>query len=268
MMAPGRRRRPRGARRGLFAEIRATLRDPFYRHEVKRARRHNRVGLLLGVLMVLLSHVCCLGWVTIVAIPGVLVAEGLLYEFDRNTLDSLLLTSTARRRILWAKLLARLRPMLWVCLLCPLITALWVWLRIYSGGMTEDPIAAAGWAAGAGLVAGIFLLGQSFTSGAFGVLFVLQSRTRLTTYLLLLAAALAASVVVGVVGVVVMVVLGFTMMTAALGQEGPSGGAIAALVLLVIALAGGWIALVNVFLPMRIMAYSARRMDHLLLRGR
>ena len=246
VMAPGRRR-------GIFAEIRATRRDPLYRHECRQAAQWKAwAGLAASVALFFV--ISCLGLLALMILPGVLVTEGLLYEMDGNTLQGLMLTPVERNRVLWAKLAARLRPMVWVTVVLPVAGA--------GIGFTQEFLAIG---LGIGVLAALLWMGQCLTSGAFGVLAALQARQRVTSYLLVLLYTFVQYVAEWIVMLLVMaaVVLGGRLFFKSSEAD----------LLLIIGLGIGVLVLaarvllVNILLPTWILRYAARNMDRMLLHG-
>lgn len=70
-------------------------------------------GIIASGIFLLLASVAAVG-----VLPAVWTAESILGEYDRHTVESLLLTPVERERIIWAKILARLRFSFWLALAC------------------------------------------------------------------------------------------------------------------------------------------------------
>jgi ABC-type Na+ efflux pump permease subunit len=116
-------------------------------------------------------------------LPGLWAAESILQERERGTLESLLLTPVDRQRVIWAKLLARIRPLAAMAACCPVVGLVFglVWGRDLLPGEWYDAkalfVAGAGGLA-AGLLVGAEVLGFGFTAGALGIAAALRGRGR------------------------------------------------------------------------------------------
>ncbi len=232
---------------------------------MSQASRQNLIALVLALLLAVMSFFCCLGWIMILVLPGVLVAEGYFSEMDRGTLESLLLTPVRRDRIVWAKVLVRMRPMLFTGLFCLPLGVLYAWLRF---SLLEDG-PSLGWVllggTAGGVLAGLLIVGHSFTSGAFGLLFALMTHKRIYCYMLMTAVAFAMCIVVQVVTMIVG--LGFVMLAIGTNMGEHSLWSMVLLGMLGMGLLSAWVLLVNLFLPVSLLRYASRNFDRLLLRA-
>ncbi len=266
-MVPGRRRREsRGARRSIFAELRAALRDPFYRHECRQAVQWKAwVGLAAAMALAFVPIVSCLAQLGLMLLPGALVAEGLLYEMDGNTLQGLMLTPVDRRRVLWAKFAARLRPLVWVAAAMPVLGAV---VGTLVAGPDPEVLGVGLFAGlGIGILAGVLWLGQCMTGGAYGIVAVLLARERVKSYLLVLLYTFAQYVAEQIA---MLVVMGAVIFGGVILFEGGDPDPFLPIVLLIgigVLVLAARVLLVNILLPTWIMRYAARNMDRFLLRG-
>jgi len=278
--------------KGLLAEIRDARGSPFYRKELRQPTNVSMVLVASGIaflvflLVVLVSLMCCFTMPFAVSFPamvfpGVLVAEGMLYEFEHGTIESLLLTTAARNEIVFAKFGARLRPMVYVAIAVAVITAL---AGLFIGGSisvnefehtpAENVLwAAVGFGAGAagGIVAGLLVLGQAATGGAFAIYTVITSRSRTSSYSLLMligaGISLAESVLFGALlglGGVIMVAV------AAESDMGEEGAMVTGIILAAVSLLAfaARTVILNWFVPLWVLRHCARRLDSIVLGGR
>jgi len=155
-----------------ISRVRATLRDAVYRHEAKQAQS-NRLGYeLLFTALLCLSGI---GILAVLILAPIWISEAVFQERENSTLDGLLLTTVDRERLLWAKLLGRLRPLLL--------------MMIGSGVMGGVLGAVLGWKHSPinwcvlgvvwGLVLGANLLGGGVARGAYGLIAAVRTRSRL-----------------------------------------------------------------------------------------
>ncbi len=155
-----------------LARVRATLKDPLYRHEVKQAQA-GRLGYELTITTLL----CLSG----VGIPAVLIlapiwiSEAVFQERQGETLDGLLLTTVDRERLLWAKLLSRVRPLMFVMTGSGAIgSVVAVLICRRHSPLNWSAVGALG-----GLVLGASLVGGGIARGAYGLAAAVRTRSRL-----------------------------------------------------------------------------------------
>jgi len=256
----------------VIDKVRAALRDPFYRNECRQARFWRMLatwGLMAAGLapLVLICAVCCCtlpaGAITLLfLLPALLGAESILSEQDRGTLEGLLLTPADRRRVVWAKALAWLRPLLWVALSLPvlaLVPMMWMAARKQPDWPVVFPAA---------LALSVLVIGQSFTGGAVGLVSALLGRTRMRSYLysvLILGG-------ISVVEFTVFAAAAWVIWMTAASSGGLAGARLedaavtAVLVGIGAVVFAARLMLVNMLLPAWILDYAARRMDELLLK--
>lgn len=252
----------------IVASIRSALRDPLYVHECRQARlRRGGASGLWPLLAALPVACCCLGGGAIYAMAGLWTAESVLGELDRGTLEGLLLTPLDRKRILWAKLLARLRPFVWVGCLLP---AVLLPAGLVVGALIPQHDLAVLWGGliglGAGALLGAMIIGQSLTCSALGLLAAAHGRARFQSYLL----ALAMTYGLGMIDSVLATALYIPAFVAG-PWFGKLGGPLLAVViavgaLLFLAAVAGRIFLVNFYIPARIVSHTAARFDEMLLK--
>jgi hypothetical protein len=160
----------------------------------------------------------------------------------------MLLTPGDRAGLLWAKLLAALRPTFWFSAACPLIGAIvggfvgpgWAWALL-------------GFAAGIG--AGILILGEAFTLAPLGIYFDLRFRSWLASDVLWgVTAAVFHGLELGVFAILFALGLALADFNLVLGV------ALLCLIVLVRLL------LVNILVPEAVMAHCAAQFDRLTLR--
>ena len=256
----------------VIDKVRAALKDPFYRSECRQARFWRLLaawGLMVAGLspLVLVCAVCCCtlpaGAITLLfLLPALLGAESVLSERDRDTLDGLLLTPADRRRVVWAKALAWLRPLFWLALAIPvaaLVPMIWMaavgrddWLMVLP----------------AALALSVLVIGQSFTGVAVGLLSALLGSTRARSYLysvLILGGISAVEFTVFAAAAYALWMAGMASREFA-GAQLEEAAVIAVLVGVGAAAFAARVILINMLLPAWLLDYAARRMDELLLK--
>ena len=156
--------------------VRSVLRDPLYRAE-RLQTWTTSTSALAGLALLVVLVIPILGLV----LPALWAAESILRERGGGTMESLLLTPVDRQRVIWAKLLARLRPLAILGPCCPAVGAAFGTIICVA---LEVP-AALGACVGTvlGLVAGLELLAFGFTAGTAGILAAMESRGRITVML-------------------------------------------------------------------------------------
>jgi hypothetical protein len=276
--------------RGLISEVLAAQRSPFYRNELRQPRNAGMILLGVGIaglfflLLLLVGLLCCFATAPVAAafpaivFPGILVAESILWELDHGTMEPLLLTPASREEILWSKFAARLRPMWYLSLTVAVGLALGgTCVGLFSALATEtlessDVVlwTVLGLLCGTvgGATCGTLLLGQAATGGALAILSALTLRSRISSYMLLMAIAggicLLESMVIGTT----IAMAGYALVIA-LGQSNDGS----ALLIAALIFSGAMVLillrtlLVNWFLPVQVMRSCARRMDAMLLSG-
>jgi hypothetical protein len=155
----------------LLKQVRETLRDPFYRLECRQASGGSWFVTLVIVLIA--SPLTALGAVLILA--PIIAAESIFIERERNTLESLILTTTDRERLLWAKLLGRMNIPRLAALSCPFIGAVIGWLLGFSDIWGVSAILGFTY----GLLFGASLLAGCLARGAYGIKAAIRSPSRL-----------------------------------------------------------------------------------------
>jgi hypothetical protein len=164
--------------------VRSVRGDPLYRAEALQAPIPVPPALavllapLVGAAAVLLAAV----------LPALWAAESILREREGGTLESLLLTPVDRQRIMWAKLLARLRPLWLMTLCCPVTGAILGAVHAadcFGGGpglaghvMFEGCTGLV-----LGSLLGVELLAFGFTAGTAGLLAAVKPGGRITVML-------------------------------------------------------------------------------------
>jgi ABC-type Na+ efflux pump permease subunit len=260
-----------GLRGPLVGRLRTTLRDPFYRAEVRRGRGAGERWWPAGIL---LAMVIPYAWFAIPAIPALLVAESAFGERRAGTWEMLLLTPIDRSRLVWAKLLARLRPLLRATLIVPLLLAaagawtVYLLESVYAieefrpwrwGGLEVLLGALAGGLCGLAIV--FLMAGECLTSGAFGLYFAARGRSRQVAYSLSVLAMLALhSLEVCVLGAI------WAPLAPWVHGAAPTYWLVAGVAtfwgLALLARTG----LVNLLLPYGLMAHAANQLDYWVLR--
>lgn len=258
---------PAAFRRPVLDRIRAALRDPLYRCERRQGTGGQAVfWLIIGAACLFMPYL----WPVLPAIPAFVAAEGVLYESSGGNWTPLILSPVDRGRLLWCKLLARLRPLLWGTLALPFLGAAAGALALFLvddfrpedwGG--RDVLLGAVIGAGCGLGAAVFLIGECFTAGAFGIYFALRSGSRSAAY----AESIVTMLALHAVEVGVFFALWFPVSVVLHGvAEGEAR--VAATVVFVVVVAAVRLALVNVLLPWGLLEHSACQMDRWLLEAR
>ncbi len=283
----GRARRHGFFGKGLIAEIRDAKRSPFYRKELRQPTNVSMVLVGLGMaflaflVVLIVSLMCCFTMPFAVSFPamvfpGVLVAEGMLYEFERGTMESLLLTTAGRKEILFAKFAARLRPIVFIAVVVAAATAIGglalgasASFGEYNHTATENLLWAAcglGCGALAGAIIGLMLVAQAATGGAFAIYTVISTRSRTASYSLLMLISAGISLVESILFGALLAVGGVIVMTAA-SERDEEGAIIAAIILGAVTLAIFAIRTVFLswFVPLWVVRHCARRLDSILL---
>jgi hypothetical protein len=164
--------------------VRSVLRDPLHRNERLQAPLRSSRALLMVLAPLLGVVAAVLGLV----LPALWTAESIIREREGMTLESLLLTPVDRQRVIWAKVLARLRPLRLLAYCCPVVGA------ILGGAYASDSAAGnlfimekiavtACIGAVIGSLAGVELLAFGFTAGAAGILAALKPGGRIVVML-------------------------------------------------------------------------------------
>jgi hypothetical protein len=155
-----------------LSRVRATLKDPVYRHEVRQAQSNRLAYELILTALLCLTGV---GILAVLILAPIWISEAVFQERENWTLDGLLLTTVERERLLWAKLLARLRPLLLV-----------VAGSVVMGGALGIVLGWKHWPGGWcvfgsiwGLILGTDLLGAGIARGAYGLTAAVRTRSRL-----------------------------------------------------------------------------------------
>ncbi len=167
-----------------YAIIAATLRDPLYRIE-RRQQGWLRTpfSIAIGLALLIPGAYCCLIGIVIYAILAALGGEGLLSELDRGTLEGVLVTPLGRSRLLWAKLLARMRGLVIFAMLLPVLGAATGLVLGFTAGGGEDTVLPPLIGLGLGLLLGVLLLPLCLSCGAVGLVAALMGRTRMKSLL-------------------------------------------------------------------------------------
>jgi hypothetical protein len=209
------------SRRPFLGGIRATLQSPLYAVERGRFGRGPFLAYFAGCLVSLVFPFVALVtfwrepalqygstalWLVLVFTPASVAIEGVLSARHNGMLDSLILSPVPRGRLLWAMLLARLRPFFWLAAASPLIGALIGGLlggllgalaseEVLEYSQLSEFFAAAVpalvWGLVAGLGAGGFIAAQSLLGGTLGLYFALRTGGRMLSRLLAAAALVA-----------------------------------------------------------------------------
>jgi hypothetical protein len=267
---------PPAERDPVISRLGAALRDPFYRCERLQARTfHPLLWLLVAVPVLVIPHL----WAALPAVAVIAAAEGVIQEAGRDTWAALLLTPVDRGRILWCKLLGRLRPVLRIAAVIPVCCAAiggclallvpdalqlikesspaaerlgpWAW------GVLG---AAAGLAAGAVLT--LLIWGECFTAGALGLYFALRWPRRVAA-LVLTGTALAT---LHTAEILLVSAAWLAVATAFHGaMRDATTGAAVTIAFWTVVLAARTAA-VNVLLPYGLLAHCACHLDRWLLR--
>jgi hypothetical protein len=170
----------------VFKQIARTLRDPFYRMELRQIGAAREVGAVVTIIVCFVLPFVVLPPLSLFAltmIQALLTAGAFSREWRAGTLEGILLTPMERGRIIWSKFAGTLRP----CALAAVIVAgtiLTLTGTLVLLGAASDPailtslVQVLGWSLGAGIV----IMAQGLLGAAVGTVAALESRGRATIY--------------------------------------------------------------------------------------